>query len=108
MNPVGKWLKVVRGRRFIVCLLDDHKLTEAEQSAPEDVWHGTWSYGRSFEKALDDLQPSIGLHIGRWLTMLAFRGPDSLEGIERNFETNPRIVVPADYEQNWVELRRLQ
>lgn len=99
-------MKVVRGRRFIVSLDKDYRLTEALEQNPQDVWHGTWSFGRSFEKDLYPFEPTVGLHIGRWLTMLAFRDSNSLVGIERNSHANPRIATPPDYEQNKVELFR--
>ena len=106
MNPVGAWLKVVGGRRFVVRLYDDFRLVEALEEDPQDTWSGTWSFGSTDEKALYPLRPTVGLHIGPFLTMLAFKGPDLLVGIERNSDTNPRLVMPNDYEEYRVELIR--
>jgi len=108
MSLAGRWLKTVDGRQFVVDLRDDHTLLESLKEAPGDTWSGTWSRGRTLEKGLEDLGFTIALKIGEHLTMLRQVEGGYLNGIERNYDTNLDILMPADGRQTQVELVRIE
>lgn len=112
-KPGSRWLKIVRGRRFILNIEPDGALVEWHEDNPEHTWTGTWA-ARAFHNT-PWWEALLQLHIENYRTRVRLQDDGSFKGYEvspdaweaedrRERETHPDVCFFAEPEVTMTRL----
>lgn len=85
----SRWLKQIRGRRFIVEVEADGRLVESLEDRPSERWGGSWEIGSRYNGTDDE--PGVILRIGEFEDHLRIVGV-GLVGYEWHSGDPPPLV----------------